>query len=301
MALLRYYSSFCGGAAVNLDLHNFRQSPCEAAKHATRKYKIMKKYIYTLLALLSFLYYLWLGFHNSFRMSVLPFWIILSALFLLLGYLHRLTLYHKIPAFMKRVLKICFCACLIFFLFVESCIVWGISRDTGENLDYILVLGAGLNGDKPSAVLEMRLEKARLYLQEHPQTVVIVSGGQGPTEPVSEAESMKNWLVEKGIPDSRIIMEDKSTTTAENIRYSFTLMDMEASVQKPLNIGIATSNFHVFRSLCIARHIGKESFPSGHCYRIYGLPASFPPLLLPHYMVREFFTICVDALLGNLG
>lgn len=82
------------------------------------------------------------------------------------------------------------------------------------------MLGAGLNGDKPSAVLEMRLEKARLYLQEHPQTVVIVSGGQGPTEPVSEAESMKNWLMEKGIPNSRIIMEDKSTTTAENIRYS---------------------------------------------------------------------------------
>lgn len=116
----------------------------------------MKKYIYTLLALISFLYYLWLGFHNSFRMSVLPFWIILSALFLLLGHRHRLTLCHKIPAFMKRVLKICFCACLIFFLFVESCIVWGISRDTGENLDYILMLGAGLNGDKPSAVLEIR-------------------------------------------------------------------------------------------------------------------------------------------------
>ncbi|NBI92374.1 YdcF family protein [Lachnospiraceae bacterium] len=153
-------------------------------------------------------------------MSVLPFWIILSSLFLLLGHRHRLTLYHKIPAFMKRILKICFYACLIFFLFVESCIIWGISRDTGENLDYILVLGAGLNGDKPSAVLEMRLEKARLYLQEHPQTVVIVSGGQGPTEPVSEAESMKNWLMEKGIPNSRIIMEDKSTTTAENIRYS---------------------------------------------------------------------------------
>ena len=128
---------------------------------------------------------------------------------------------------MKRILKICFYACLIFFLFVESCIIWGISRDTGENLDYILVLGAGLNGDKPSAVLEMRLEKARLYLQEHPQTVVIVSGGQGPTEPVSEAESMKNWLMEKGIPNSRIIMEDKSTTTAENIRYSLRVIWVE--------------------------------------------------------------------------
>lgn len=64
------------------------------------------------------------------------------------------------------------------------------------------MLGAGLNGDKPSAVLEMRLERAHLYLQEHPQTIVIVSGGQGPTEPVSEAESMQNWLLGKGIPAS---------------------------------------------------------------------------------------------------
>lgn len=261
----------------------------------------MKKYIYTLLAFLSFFYYLWLGFHNSFRMSVLPFWLILSFFFLFLGYRHRLPLFHIIPAFIRRLLKVCFYICLLFFLFVESCIIWGISRNTSENLDYIIVLGAGLNGDKPSAVLEMRLERAHLYLQEHPQTIIIVSGGQGPTEPVSEAESMQNWLLEKGIPASRIIMEDKSTTTAENIRYSFTLMNMEHSSPKPLNIGIATSNFHVFRSLCIARHICRENVPSGQNYRIWGLPAHFPPLLLPHYMIREFFTICVDALLGNLG
>lgn len=260
----------------------------------------MKKFIYTLLALLSLLYYLWLGFHNSFHMSVLPFWLILSFFFLFLGYRHRLPLFHKIPAFIQRILKAGFYACLLLFLFVESCIIWGIGQDTGENLDYIIVLGAGLNGDKPSSVLEMRLEKARLYLQEHPRTIVIVSGGQGPTEPVSEAESMKNWLVEKGISDSRIIMEDKSTTTAENIRYGFALMETESNPTNPLNIGIATSNFHVFRSLCIARHIGKENFAAWQNYQIYGLPAHFPPLLLPHYMVREFFTICVDTLLGNL-
>ena len=255
----------------------------------------MKKYICTLFAILSFSYYLWLGFHNSFRMSVLPFWLLLSILFILIGYRENIPLLKQFPPFLCRIIKTVLLIALFFFLLVESFVLWGMTRKPGENLDYLIVLGAGLKGDKPSSVLEQRLECAYKYLETHPDTLVIVSGGQGPTEVVSEAESMKNWLLQKGIHSSRIIMEDNSTTTAENMRYSFAYIKKE-----PGNIGIVTNNFHVFRSLCIANHSKEEAFGESENYKICGMAADFPALLLPHYMVREFFTICVDSLLGNM-
>lgn len=255
----------------------------------------MKKYLCTFFAIISFFYYLWLGFHNSFRMSVLPFWLLLSILFILIGYRENIPLLKQFPPFLCRTIKTALLIALFFFLFIESFVLWGMTRNPNKNFDYLIVLGAGLNGDKPSSVLVQRLECAYKYLDTHPDTLVIVSGGQGPTEVVSEAESMKNWLLQKGVHSSRIFMEDNSTTTAENMRYSFAYIKRE-----PCNIGIVTNNFHVFRSLCIASHNRKESFGSPENYRIYGMAADFPPLLLPHYMVREFFTICADTLLGNM-
>lgn len=209
----------------------------------------MKKIICSLLAAVSLFYYFWLGIHNSFRMSVLPFWLLLSVFFLLLGYHTSIPVLKNIPCFLRRAFTVCICVVFTFFLLIESCILWGMTGNNPEHLDYIIIPGAGLNGDKPSPVLEMRLSYSCSYLEAHPETIVIVSGGQGPTEPISEAESMKNWLTAKGI----------------------------------------------------ASHAADEFFPPNQICHIYGLSAPFSPRLLPHYMVREFFAICVDALLGNMN
>ncbi|HBA70152.1 MAG TPA: hypothetical protein DCZ40_12465 [Lachnospiraceae bacterium] len=261
----------------------------------------MKKIICSLLAAVSLFYYFWLGIHNSFRMSVLPFWLLLSVFFLLLGYHTSIPVLKNIPCFLRRAFTVCICVVFTFFLLIESCILWGMTGNNPEHLDYIIIPGAGLNGDKPSPVLEMRLSYSCSYLEAHPETIVIVSGGQGPTEPISEAESMKNWLTAKGIDNSRIIMEDISTTTAENMRYSFSCIQNGPDSLAEINVGIVTSNFHVFRSVCIASHAADEFFPPNQICHIYGLSAPFSPRLLPHYMVREFFAICVDALLGNMN
>lgn len=260
----------------------------------------MKRVLYTCLSVLSFSYYLWLGMHNGFGMSVLPFWLLLSLLFLLLGYHARLPVVRKLPPPVLRIFKAVLLVGLIFFLMTEVLILWGMTRSGSGKPDYIIVLGAALNGDKPSSVLEQRLERACLYLESRPETKVIVSGGQGPSETISEAESMKNWLTEKGISEARIFVEDKSTTTAENMRYSFPYINAD-NPDTDINVGIVTNNFHVFRSVCIANRIKKEPPFQKTTYNIYGIAADFPPLLLPHYMVREFFTICVDALLGNMS
>lgn len=275
----------------------------------------MKKYLCSFFAILSFLYYLWLGIHNSFHMSVLPFWLLLSMLLLAVAFL-----FPKLPAILRRIFRLCLIAGTLFFLLVEGCIVWGMAGSCPEDLDYIIVPGAGLNGEKPSSVLEKRLESALAYMQTHPRTKAVVSGGQGANEKISEAESMKNWLLEHGIDRSRILMEDRSATTAENMRYSFSCIALEeqnsgsatptdssyhgqdsrTEYPQSINIGISTSNFHVFRALCIANKVKEENGLSAGNYHTFGIAADFSPLLLPHYMVREFFTVCVDAAWDNM-
>lgn len=105
-------------------------------------------------------------------------------------------------------------------LFTEGCIISGFSKNTDKELDYIVVLGAQLKTTGPSRVLQYRLDTAYEYLTAHPDTKVIVSGGQGSNEPASEAQGMCDYLVKRGIEPDRIILEDKSVNTEQNIRFS---------------------------------------------------------------------------------
>ena len=86
--------------------------------------------------------------------------------------------------------------------------------------DYIIVLGSKVNGTKPSYSLQYRIDKAPEYLKSHEKTIAIVSGGQGKGEDISEALAMKQGLIKQNIAEDRIIMEDKSTSTDENITFS---------------------------------------------------------------------------------
>ena len=147
--------------------------------------------------------------------------------------------------------------------------------DGRGGLDYIIVLGAQVRKDGPSPVLKYRLDKAVEYLNENPDTVCIVSGGQGSNEPWTEAEGMAQYLQEKGIDTARILTEDQSQTTEQNITNSKMLMKEGASV------GIVTNNFHVFRALQIAKKYGLSD--------VCGIAADSTPKYLPNNMLREFF------------
>ena len=89
-----------------------------------------------------------------------------------------------------------------------------------DNLDYLIVLGAQVYKNGPSPVLKFRLDKAYEYLSANPETRCIVTGGQGSNEPFTEASCMADYLVKRGIDSGRIILEDKSTTTAQNLTNS---------------------------------------------------------------------------------
>lgn len=207
--------------------------------------------------------------------------------FLGLAFVSYFGIWDKIPLVFRRIAGAAALIGIVLFVIVEACIISRFHDRGKEDLDYIIVLGAQMKPAGPSAVLKFRLEAAYDYLIENENTLCIVSGGQGSNEPCSEAEGMYRYLTQQGIAPERIIMEDKSTDTSENIAYSMDLIG-----RKDVSVGIVTNNFHVFRGVHIAKAMGLKE--------VCGISARSNVYFQLNNMVREFFGIMKDLLCGNL-
>lgn len=192
-----------------------------------------------------------------------------------------------IPLWFKRIFVTLACLGGVLFLVVEGCIISGFSRKGPSGLDYLVVLGAQMKANGPSKALQYRLDEAIRYLEENPDTQVIVSGGQGADEHISEAQGMQDYLVEKGIAPERIIMEDQSKNTFQNLTFSAEYLDRDEDA-----VGVVSNDFHVFRATRIAKKAGYE--------KVYGIAAKGEPFLRFNNMMREFFGVVKDFLIGNM-
>lgn len=121
--------------------------------------------------------------------------------------------------------------------------------------DYLIVLGAGVNGTTPSLSLRERIDAAYTYLNAHPDTICVVSGGQGNGEDITEAQCMLRELTKLGIPENRIWMEENATSTLENIVYSLDIIERKTGV-RPETAGILSSDYHLYRAGMVAREAG---------------------------------------------
>lgn len=175
----------------------------------------------------------------------------------------------------------------LFFLAVEGCILKGMKQEDPGELDCLILLGAQVRGKTPSRALYRRIERAAGYLRAHPRTFAILSGGQGPGEEITEAQAMERALLQAGIERERLMKEESSTSTLENLRFSKKLLEGTQA-----RVGIVTSRFHLFRALGLAQKLGYRG--------VVGLGASCEPVYLPHYLVREFFALLKEKLSGNL-
>ena len=174
---------------------------------------------------------------------------------------------------------------------IEAPIVAGARTDAPDDVEYLVVLGAGLHGDVPSLSLTDRLEGALAWLETHPDCVAVVSGGQGPGETMTEGEAMGIWLEARGIDPSRIIVEDRATSTQENLEYSFALIRGRGG-EPDGNCAIVTSEYHLYRAKALAARQGVECF---------GVAArtSWPTLML-NYFIREGFAVTYYRLTGEI-
>ena len=167
--------------------------------------------------------------------------------------------------------------CVIAAITISFFMIGAMNDRPDSDSTTLVVLGCQVKNGRPSNMLKRRLDAAYEYLSEHNSSVVVVSGGQGDDELISEAQCMKEYLTSRGIASERIYMEDKSTNTEENIKFSLELirqMDLNE------NITIVTDGFHQLRADLTANRLGVDA---------RNISASTRWYLLPTYWVREWF------------
>ncbi|MBQ7839747.1 MAG: YdcF family protein [Lachnospiraceae bacterium] len=214
-------------------------------------------------------------------------WLVMAVILGLVGYGFGKGIFWQWPFGVRAFLGTVVCCGLVFFFFVESLILSRSDSKGEDGLAYIIVLGAQMKENGPSIALARRLDCAAAYLEKNPDSLCIVSGGQGSNEPVSEALGMYEYLVKKGILPERIIMEDQSYSTRQNLMNSRALVP--PSVVK---VGIVTNNFHVYRSVQLAK---SQGFPEA-----VGMGSGSGYYFLPNNLLREFFGVMKDWMFGNM-
>ena len=181
-----------------------------------------------------------------------------GAAVLLFFWLLRFTA-KKWPKATRIVEKTAVYALLLFamaFAATEVMLISDAQTSKDPKADYVIVLGAQVVGERPSGVLGDRLEAALAYLNTYPQAIAVVSGGQGPGERISEAQCMADWLTARGIAPERILLEDRSTRTAENILYAKAVIAAHAGGMNGVETAVLTSEFHLMRAKILAGWAG---------------------------------------------
>lgn len=215
------------------------------------------------------------------------FFLMLGVLLLFIGFVYLVPIDNRYLKKFKYPIKIFKILALIFvisFIIVESVIVYSGLRSTDAKAPYVVILGAQVRGETPSNTLYRRLQAGLAYIKKHPDTKIILSGGKGPGEKISEAEAMKNYLVNNGVDEGRIIEEDKSLNTLQNLENTKKIIDdiNRTNGTDNNNIVLVTSNFHMFRAKFLAERAGLKA---------YGCPSSILYWLIPGSYVREYFAV----------
>lgn len=161
----------------------------------------------------------------------------------------------------------------------------GLEQKANGSNDYAIILGAKVNGETPSLSLQYRLDAALDYAKLYPHVNLILSGGQGAGEHISEAEAMKRFLVEHGIQEERLLLENMSTSTYENIRYS--MEKIPGSIEQ---LTIITSDYHLARSQRIAKGLGLKSDV---------VAAETPKVVEQKLRMRERLALIKTAIVGK--
>lgn len=217
---------------------------------------------------------------NIFGISVGAFIITVSVFFEKIVYLFSFTLGKIIICFAATVISIFFIAFFITLIKIISN-----SKLSATDEDIVIILGCRVKGKKPSKALYSRCLSASKFLKANPNAKAILSGGQGKDEQISEAECMYGILASLGIDESRLIKEEKSTSTYENLLFSKEFTDTN-------RIAIATSEYHIYRAKLVAKELG---------FSASAIPAKSIPVLRVSYFTREVFGVWYLKIKNALG
>lgn len=192
-------------------------------------------------------------------------------------------LFEIFPTWMKYTIYGLFYISLAVFILVEGVIIHGGVQRDHLQVDKVIVLGAGIKGETISSSLQYRLDACLDYYEQFKEATIIVSGGQGEGESITEALAMERYLVSHGIPKDKIIQEDQSTNTYENFEFS------KKYIEENEKVMVISNNFHMSRAKLIASRLDLE---------VYGYSAKTHGPTMINFYIREFFAYMKDFVLG---
>lgn len=246
-------------------------------------------YIWLFLAVICIGYYIVCVSYAGVGSSFIFIWLLLACFFTLIFGIRLLEIRRliRVARWLKISFWILFSLGMMLFITLETMIIVSMSQKPDDDCDYLIVLGCQIRGTTVTKSLKRRLDSAYDYAAKNEKVIIIVSGGQGKGEDISEAQAMYEYLTARGIDKSRIIREDQSTDTNENMQYSAGYIENSEA-----KVGIVTNNFHIFRSKALARAKGMN--------HLCGVPSASDEVLFVNYMVREAIGIVKDFCFGNL-
>lgn len=189
----------------------------------------------------------------------------------------------------KGIIAILFAAAILQFAAIECLLIYNAKSDTETRTDYLIILGAGIKGETLSLSLYERLMVGLRYLEKYPDVQVVVSGGQGRFEAITEAEAMRRFLVSSGIDESRIHLESRSTSTMENFAFSKKLIEHKTG-EPVSDITYITNSFHILRSKMLA---GRNGFNA------HALSCKTPEQVIVQMYFREYFALFKSFLIDR--
>lgn len=204
----------------------------------------------------------------------------------LLGLSALFPAYHFLThGFLRRVLTALLALCFVVLSITGGIIARSAEGTDAPEADYLIVLGCQVRGTVPSRMLHQRIDAAAEYLNTYPGAIAIVSGGMGPGEDITEAECMYTYLTAAGIDPDRILLEDRATSTMENLRFSMELMADGGTV------AIVSNEFHLYRAGRMAQGLGIDAalIPADTEY----------PILTASYFLREILAVWKFHIFGG--
>lgn len=252
-------------------------------------------------------YFVWIMLYVGLRPSFHYIWLVSGLALKAISWGIREGKWEQIPAEWRFFL--CMAAgigCLI--LLLMECLIfskmWVVPH---KEVSYLIVLGACVRGTRVTTSLSYRLKKAAAYAKKHPSCMLVVSGGQGPGEDITEALAMSRYLQNLGIAGSRILLEDQSVNTLENLKFSRKVILSHVKQQgkhketgevngeaaeENLCIAVCSNNFHMYRAMALARSVGK--------WKVEGLAAVTDPFMWLSFTFREGLALCKELLFRHI-
>ena len=238
--------------------------------------KIILKSVFTALGAIIFLNGLIVSFISNPNMGIFLAIALGAALIL------TTLFFEKIKGWIRITFIVLISLAVVFSSFL---LIYGKTDTTDFDEDAVIVLGAAVHGKTPSLTLRHRLDKAVQFHQNNPDTLIVVSGGQGNGEDITEAEAMKNYLTEKGVNPEVIIEESEATSTYENFTLSKSLLDTRLG--DDYSVCFITNEYHVFRASFCAKQAGISD--STHFHSSTTLSYLLPGVLRECLAVIKYF------------